>query len=484
MVKRIDVTLEILTARRHRLAEGIQSFQLKMAQLDQAVADKFLAPDFAETARKHLLSSLKKEVPELTLITPIPQPVTIIEGEKPEKRAYRRRISRVPVPPKESEPATGVRGDEESLSPVGIPDEEQAVESLLPTPRQVAILCNEIRRKNGWLLRYGKREIEFTVNEACQDTCRRLDSQGAILPVILNANDELKRERQEALGKMRDLVDEVIKQDEEKHITGKKYLFDQLDTNMQDLVVQFIDWSESLLSTNLYAFLASVTSERDLLAGQLGYDEAQVREIVGSTKIWYVTQPFPERVIEISQQATPLVPTCRIPAANEELLAAFAPDTVILPVNEEVVTGATTLPQPEKQKAHIKQEETIRVRRERIKKCLWKIFEVVESQSLHFNSEGIVWGGANVSRVFNWLTTKVQTELFDRKIITPVLKSGSRTSSHKPGFSISDLAIAVYYHEFDQQITKKIASNLAEIVDKIKDNVREEFEEQQRQKKS
>lgn len=330
------------------------------------------------------------------------------------------------------------------------------------TPRQISILCTEVQRKNGWVIERAGREVTFQADSDCLNVCRKLDQQHATTK-IGKRDKGILQERDESIRAMRDFISQILTYESK----GDRQFLNNLPLEIQHLIIQFMDWEEQLSATNLYAFLASSTTGTHLEAGDIGYDEACVREYKVSRRVWNAPQPFPARRHQNadSAQAQEQGPATTAqefqePVISEELKEPAEAEILDSESDLTVISGET---EARRQRAVERQTGRERKRRERINECLDKISAASDRHELGTTNSGR-WNGAAVVRVFNCLSATMMRGLVERKIIEPEVKNGSRVRGDAPVFSISDIALALYYHAFDRQITPAVARDLEKII--------------------
>lgn len=350
-------------------------------------------------------------------------------------------------------------------TPKQVPVEKRQVESPL-TERHIAILCTEIQRKNGWSIRSDNTIVQFVADEPCLAICQKLEEQqtGQTKDIEGLQSREIRKERERTLGVMRDLVEKVVKLEAQ----GKREYLDNLPSEIQHLVIQFMDWEAQLSATNLYMFLASVTDGGNLTPGVVGYEEAYVREFtLLENRVWDTIYPFPETnkpdVVKSSPKVVVPAEDWAEPSLDASGLIpapALSPDTKVLPEIPVGIVLSTTISR--KQKATERQQTREQIRTARIKSCLDQIYTAFKELGLSCSND--TCSGEAVNRVFHSITASQQNDLIERYIIQPGIKTGSRTRGNTPAFAIVDIALMLYQHDYDKRITPKIARKLTKLI--------------------
>ncbi|MBI2338652.1 hypothetical protein HYU95_05730 [Candidatus Daviesbacteria bacterium] len=350
--------------------------------------------------------------------------------------------------------------------PDGTVTEETEEKSEL-TPHQIAILCTAIKRKDGWSIRYGPNIVAFKVDRECREVCQRLDGQSEkVLPAISGlTSQQIQAEREQTLGVMRDLVAKVVELESE----GERDYLDSLPSDIQHLVIQFMDWESRFSATNLYDFLAFATDERDPVVGEVGYAEAHVRELKGFEKVWDASQPIrveeiPAPIVVVSpvEDEKPCLiahPLSRLP--EEEI--QVSPEEP----NEEPVICKTKA-QLRKEAAAQRKETRDQTRQERVNACIDQIYRAFEHETTlklprYLDISNLAQGnysGSVIAKSFPAIKSQTQRGLIEGRILRPGVREGS---GNNPIFSIIDIALMLY-HQIDRQMTAKMTDELRELI--------------------
>lgn len=343
---------------------------------------------------------------------------------------------------------------------------EEPQENLYPfkSRKEIALLCSTIRLKNGMFIRYGSKMREFKVSEECLGVCDRMDNEKKDGGILVSAKGKsagvLQKERSAVLAKMRDLISEV----NTKETEGDLSFFDNLPPDIQHLFFEFWIWESELTARSLYEFLASTKFDtNDVLGPEVG-DGIGVRLMSRKLRIWSSPRPLPEIALRLEQNQYD------IPKVGIDTTLQEPPMVVTLKSGDQVEVLKTSTLSPttfgpglRKERFGKRNAEIEGVRRENIAVCVKKVLDAINDKTLLLGAGDTGWSGATVTRAFAKLNETVQKQLTERRILKLDQRKGKGKNDYV--FSITDVAIALYYLDCDRQITQKIAQTLRTFAD-------------------